>query len=75
MAGLKIEGLGGKNSIKVEVPVASRFYQNYLDTLKEDARLTELYGGRTSKGIEGVRIAVEELNSFALTTFIKQKSN
>ncbi len=68
-------GLGGAVPLKVDVEIESEPYQVLLAAIREDARLTEENGGRTTEGIEGVRKAVENMNKYAMSIFQAQKSS
>lgn len=74
MAGPKIEGLGGENSIKVDVPIVSDPYQEYLAALRDLEQVRETTGGITSEAIERVRKAAAGVDSLALDIFQKSKA-
>jgi hypothetical protein len=69
-----LEGLGGENSIKVDVPFASEAYQNYLNSLKEMERQREESGGPTVAGIQGVREAAAGVDREAKKILNKSRS-
>jgi hypothetical protein len=71
----KIEGLGGDNRLKVDVPVDSDPYKTFLEAQRERERLREENGGDTIEGVELVRKAVAGVNLAALEQFRKEKSN
>ena len=69
------EGLGGDNSIKVNIPLCSDEYQQYLNALRQREKLREENGGDTTKGINSVRKAVTEVDNLAKKIYQRERSN
>jgi hypothetical protein len=72
---LDLEGLGGEVRVKVDIPIKSAEYQDYLASVREMERQREESGGLTPEGIGGIRKAVAEVDQLAQKTLQRNKAN
>jgi len=72
---LELKSMGGESGFKVEIPIASDPYQDYLNTGRIMEEDREIYGQIRTESRNAHIAAIKRLNEFALATYLKNKSN